>query len=231
MRIPFWKYLGFALYLALYFIVIQGTWNYPPETLRSVLFKLLPLTQLIFAIMSTKLQHTSFPAYRSKIICGLVLSMVGDALLVWRFTLFIPGLLFFALAHICYINAFQLTPLGSAPTIVSCMIPAVASYLVILPGITEGASMCLMVALYSALLFTIVWRSIVYYQTCPGFGSFCACSGAIIFSVSDFLISYDKWRSPIAGAAFYVHATYFMAQMLIATSAVCHEDRARVKQD
>jgi uncharacterized membrane protein YhhN len=182
--------------------------------------------QLVLIVQSTDHVDKAFRRYKTSIMFGLLLSMAGDAMLVWRVSLFIPGLLFFALAHLFYIRAFGFKPYGGGPTAVSCLILLAITFLTVAPVLEDKPVMYLLVLLYCCVIFTMAWRSIVCLQTLPGIGSFCACAGAVLFVASDFIIAYDKFSHTIDGAPLYVNTTYFMAQMMIALSAACYDNPA-----
>ncbi len=147
--------------------------------------------------------------------------------MVWRHDLFLAGLLVFAVAHVFYLRALGLSPTGGGPTAASCLIIAGTAFLILYPGVLKvsGPIMLLPVVMYMALIFTMTWRSVVALQALPGFGSFCACVGAAMFSVSDFLIAFDKWVSEVPRAPLVVMVTYYTAQLGLALSVPCFTGR------
>lgn len=67
-----------------------------------------PLATLWLLLWVGQMPLSAAPArcYRRWIFCGLCLSLLGDILLMLPQGLFVPGLLAFLLAHVCYIIAF-----------------------------------------------------------------------------------------------------------------------------
>ena len=110
--LPYFKILPFVIYVTIYFGMTGADKDYPPEDYKSVLFKLLPMTSLIFMVLSCANQSKEHASFKTKILLGLLFSMAGDACLVWRIKYFIPGLLFFAIAQLIYSFAFEFTPFG-----------------------------------------------------------------------------------------------------------------------
>lgn len=71
--IPFWKLIGFVLYVALFMYVCNAHVDYPEETATSCVFKILPIVQLILIVYSTDLDwlesrlDRGFSHYRSEV--------------------------------------------------------------------------------------------------------------------------------------------------------------------
>ena len=222
--IPFFKLVGFFLYIVVFLYVTEAHQRYPDEKLTSVFFKLLPMCQLLFVVMSTDKndQHKrddGFDNYKKYFTLALMFSMVGDACLVWRVQLFIPGLLFFAVAQALYAKGFGFKPLGSVPTLMSCAIVAGMIYMYLLPGIKEGPRMQGLALMYMLLIFTMGWRAVVQCQWNTNFSTIFGVIGAFVFITSDFIIAYDKWVAELEMSSLMVMATYYTAQMFMALSA------------
>src|ERR1700733_14563430 len=81
------------------------------DTIQKCVFK--PLTMLCIiaiAILQPAAGESDF--YKTVILIGLGLSLVGDICLIFDKQLFLPGLIVFLLAHFCYIAAFYQLPNG-----------------------------------------------------------------------------------------------------------------------
>ena len=116
--LPYSKALPFAIYVVIYFIVTDRHVRYPDEQYWTVIFKLLPTLSLVFMVTSCSSQNSEHAHFKRYIIFGFFFSMAGDACLVWRHKLFIPGLLFFAVAHCTITCAYKMKPFGAWPVFV-----------------------------------------------------------------------------------------------------------------
>lgn len=219
---------GFVVYVAIFFSACNCVFDYPAETLTSAFFKCLPIAHLILVLVSTHFEEgprsnsNEFRTYRKYIMCGLMLSLVGDVFLVWRFSLFIPGLLMFALAHLCYIAALGFVPFGKVTFVVCAAVGA--SFYGYLVGAMEDNVLAVLAGAYTALLLTVLWRGLVYAQTRATLASVCACLGLALFVTSDMLIAVDKWRVRVPLANFYIMVTYYAAQLGLTLSVQFHVD-------
>ncbi|XP_071080304.1 lysoplasmalogenase TMEM86A-like [Haliotis cracherodii] len=210
--IPF--YLSVGAYFALYRPYLQ----YPPETMDAAIVKAIPIWSLAFFIHTTKDSHQTI--YARHFFVGLFFSSLGDMCLIWRETLFIPGMLFFAVAHVCYMLGlatdfnFKRTRCGVFFTLLSMCL-----YLFISSGISSIV-MKVLVLVYQGLIFGVGWLAVehfVYDRT--NSACFGAC-GAALFMFSDCLIGLDKWKFRVPLAEVVIMATYYAGQMCLALSTV-----------
>lgn len=222
--LPYWKIFPFILYVCTcYYVTDIKNKRHMDETWESVIFKAFPVVSLIFIVLSAEHHSRQHLSYIRLVFLGLLLSMGGDACLVWRQKLFLPGLLFFAAAHVFYTFAFGLKPFGGGPTMTSCAVIVGFIYFCLYPHIPDTL-MKVMVLLYSTLIFLINWRSLVLLQNRPNLGSACAFIGSFTFGVSDLLIALDKWGlSTIERPMWWIMLSYFTAQLFIALSAAAYE--------
>ena len=151
----------------------------------------------------------------------MLLSGVGDVILnIDRVGLFIPGLVAFLLAHLCYIGAFatefRFSPVRAIPLgllvvyalvmgfflkeIPSDKLAPVMAYLVIITLMAMG----------SFLLREPAWLISV---------------GAITFMISDTVIAVNKFLVPIPESTLINVSIYYAAQCLIVTGFVFRELR------
>lgn len=220
--VPYFKIIGYLLYVVIFMVMCDGlSGKYPKEEYQSAIYKTLPIVQLIFIVYTTNYEYKHFENYKFNLMLGLLVSMGGDACLVWRFKLFIPGLVFFALAQLCYIRAFGFRPAGIPAGVLSLAI-GVGVYLYLLPYIQEP-QLKFLVLLYDLLIMFMAWRALALYQAVPNIGTFCGCVGAWVFVVSDLTIAVDKWVGEIENAPIIVMCTYYTAQLFIALSAASYK--------
>ncbi|CAD5121852.1 DgyrCDS10319 [Dimorphilus gyrociliatus] len=188
--------------------------GYPEESFRSVFFKLLPMIYLMLAVWA---EHNSKKdkKYSRTILTGLFFSAFGDACLVWRVKLFIPGLLFFSIAHIFYAFAMRFKYLGIKFALISSVVFPLAFHLV---SKIDDFVMKILVFYYCSLIFLIVWRSFVRMSRLHFNSGRYAVIGAIFFGCSDYLIGCDKWIISIPQSSLLIMITYYTAQAFLACS-------------
>ena len=153
------------------------------------------------------------------IVGGLSLSIVGDILLEVPANLFVPGLLAFLLAHLCYIFAFVqrsralhflwLLPFGLwCGGIFVWMLPALLGKKLLFP-----------VAVYVTVICLMMWRAAAALKG-QDRASQVALAGALLFAFSDSCIAVNKFISPFMGARELIIATYWLGQFGIAYSVL-----------
>ena len=218
--LPYFKILPFAIYVTIYFGMTGADKDYPDESYRSVFFKLLPITSLVFMVLSCASQSPEHASRKNRILLGLLFSMAGDACLVWRVKMFIPGLLFFAVAQILYAFAFEFSPFGGMVPFSVCVAACSSIYAYLYAGVEEPV-MKVLVLVYAALIFCMGWRALVRVLREPSPGNICGLVGALLFVASDFLIAVDKFMFPVEFASFRIMMTYYAAQLGISLS-VCY---------
>lgn len=227
--------IPYCTLVAVYFQATNSFVGYPPQTVTTAAIKILPVIWLVLMIWLTApwIQEEKFETKRKFVILGLAISMLGDISLVWRVKLFIPGLLFFAVAQTCYIKAFGFSPKGYAYGLI-CTMTAFAMDSHLLPGVTEGPLMKFLVIMYTALIFTMAWRAMVQAFNRPSAATWVGFLGAVSFICSDFMIALTKWR-PVPQiqerASFYIMLTYYAAQLGISYSVLLAKPTKRLEQN
>ncbi|WP_312236053.1 lysoplasmalogenase [Stenotrophomonas sp.] len=177
----------------------------------------------------------SGPRYRRAVLAGMVLSCLGDIALMLPVDAFVPGLVAFLLAHVCYIIAFRagfragrglwmaVVLLGAfAFTNVTALWPhlpadmrvPVLAYVVVL-------------ALMAMLALARVWAK----PSLPGVSrrsAGWAAGGALLFVASDSLLAWDRFAGGLPMASLLVLGTYYAAQYGIARSVAGRDRSASV---
>lgn len=149
---------------------------------------------------------------------GLAWSLVGDVMLMLD-GLFIPGLVAFLIAHLCYIALFR-QGVGWLPRPAALAVTlgiGAAMYAVLFPGLNavlKGA-----VAAYVVVIGTMAAQAIGRAAVVRDPKSVAVAAGAVLFMVSDSLLALNKFWLPLPLAQFWVLATYYLAQILIAVNA------------
>ncbi|WP_329841515.1 lysoplasmalogenase [Stenotrophomonas sepilia] len=183
-----------------------------------------PATTLLIAAIAWRVRDPAQPSYRRAVLAGMLLSCLGDIALMLPMDAFVPGLVAFLLAHLCYIVAFReglragrgllaasillgafavLNVLGLWPHLPAPMRMPVLAYVVVL------ASM-------AVLALARQWRSpqpAVEARSAPW-----AAVGALLFVASDSLLAWDRFAGGLPLARLLVLSTYYGAQYAIARS-------------
>jgi uncharacterized membrane protein YhhN len=165
--------------------------------------------------------------YRRALAVGLLLSALGDILLMLPRDLFAAGLGAFLCAHIAYLVAFS-EGVGVAPRrgpflVYAAIAAAVLS--VLWPGIPAALRMAVMA--YVAVLAAMAAQAAARWgvlaarvaTTAATRSARLAAMGGAVFVVSDASLAIDRFRWPFAAAPAVVLGTYWIAQTCIALSA------------
>jgi len=155
---------------------------------------------------------------------GLLAGAIGDVCLALP-NAFLSGMLAFAVGHGLYIAAFlQWNRRPALP-----LIPPVAAFcgtglLLMLPG---AGAMAVPLAVYSIAIGIMIWRAAacaLELQTnlLLRWGPL---AGAVLFGFSDTLIGINRFALPLPGSAYAIILTYWLAQVLLAASAIARRDR------
>ena len=155
--------------------------------------------------------------YRGLIAAGLLCSLAGDVLLMVPADLFLPGLVAFLAAHLCYLTAFRSDGGGAGPVglLVLVVLAGAGVLSVLWPSL---GPMRIPVLVYVAVILTMCWMALGRWWVTRAPGSGLAAAGALCFVVSDSLLALDRFRSPIPLSPLLVLGTYYAAQILIASS-------------
>ncbi len=158
---------------------------------------------------------------------GLLLSMVGDILLMLPRERFIPGLVFFLLAHVAYLLGFNTAP---PPLTVAGLI------LVILVVITSGQvgrrilaglaragqhKLKIPIIIYAAVISLMLISALVTltrreWAILP---AFLASGGALLFYLSDTFLAWNRFVDPLPYGRLRVMVSYHLGQALIVLGA------------
>ncbi|MCO6451255.1 MAG: lysoplasmalogenase [Caldilineales bacterium] len=159
--------------------------------------------------------------YQRAIFAGLLLSALADVLLEALAATFLLGLIVFLLAHIAYIVAFTTDSRG---LFIGRALLAYGYGIVIYTILfTRGnlGDLTIPVLFYVIVICTMLWRagSRVGVPDILVFSARAALVGALLFTLSDTLLAYNRFVEPIALARYGVITTYWLGQLGIALSA------------
>lgn len=185
---------------------------------RTWVYILKPLTTLLILVLAVHRGVTyGFDRSVVLIVVGLALSMLGDVFLMLPGDRFIPGLLSFLTAHLCYIAAFTAgRGFGFTPLLVAAFALVGAVLLRLLwPGLREMKGP---VIGYIVVILTMAWQAWERYLAVGGLLALSAGIGALAFTGSDFVLAWQRFRKHFDSARLVVMITYYTAQLLIALS-------------
>lgn len=191
------------------------------QPLLAFVFK--PLTTVLILVHAALRGHGE-PEIRRWILAGLLLSLVGDIALLWPHKGFLPGLVAFLLAHLCYLRAFTRRHRLAQP-----VEPAVIYFLVgalilglmwtELPLPLRWPVLAYVVCLIGMAAQTaVIWRSgQVRGQPRGRARDQVLALGGALFVVSDTLLALNRFVTPVPLSSLAILGTYWAAQWCIAS--------------
>ncbi|KAG9431916.1 lysoplasmalogenase-like protein TMEM86A-like isoform X1 [Apis mellifera carnica] len=208
------KLVPFFKSVSVYFILLAEQ-----PSLLTACFKCLPIISLIVFVLLHGINLSQEYTFSRRILTGLIFSCIGDALLVWP-SCFTPGMCMFALAQIMYISAFGFIPLN---IMLGTILYAMCSLVIytLMPGL--NGILVVGVPVYTILLTTMAWRAISrvqFYKELWTWTKLCSCIGSICFLISDTLLGFHYFHTPLPYSQVSIMLTYYAAQLGIALSAV-----------
>nr|KAI8760873.1 lysoplasmalogenase-like protein TMEM86A [Biomphalaria glabrata] len=211
--VPFFKTVAI-------FFVLFGMEEKP--SIFFCIVKCLPIFSLIVFVLLHGMSFDECYRYSRRILVGLIFSVMGDALLVWKhaYANLELGLLCFAVAQTSYARAFGWRPFkpyaGSVFVAVGlCVYCYLQSYLT---GI-----MVYLAPFYITLICTMAWRAVARVQIYDDLWTWtklCGCAGAVFFLTSDMVIAVNMFAFSVPFAHQIVMLTYYAAQFGISLSVV-----------
>ena len=172
-----------------------------------------PLTMIAIILLAFLNSSASMSFYQKAILAGLVFSMIGDVFLIKDKQFFVQGLFSFLIGHICYIVAFW-----TSPNLPSAIFYAayIAFFLTILWK--HLGKLKIPVIIYSLAIAVMSWMALSRTIENHNHHTLHAFLGSVAFVISDSLLGFNKFKSPVPLAHVWILATYFLAQWLIALS-------------
>lgn len=184
------------------------------------LFK--PLTTLGIFFLALCSKPPVNAKYRQAILAGIVFSLLGDVLLMLPVTLlrheFLLGLLSFLCAHICFLRGLVSDARFAGRTLAFVVVAllGIVNLIVLWPDLP--AAMQIPVVAYVCLLLCMTAQAISRGMELRTADSRLALLGGVFFMLSDCLLAYNRFHSPIAHSPLLVLSSYYLALWLIASS-------------
>jgi uncharacterized membrane protein YhhN len=183
-----------------------------------------PLATLLIAAIVWR-AHAAPPGYRRAILLGMAFSCIGDIALMLPFDAFVPGLIAFLLAHLCYIVAFRAGFRAGRGLLLAAALLAVfaginlAGLWPLLPNDLRIPVVVYVVvlALMATLALARAWANNAATPSAPTSARWAAI-GAVLFVISDSVLAWDRFGGGLPAATLCVLSTYYAAQYCIARS-------------
>lgn len=184
-----------------------------------------PATTLLIAGIAWQAVPALQPGYRRAVLAGMALSCLGDIALMLPLDAFVPGLVAFLLAHLCYIVAFRAGLRAGRGLLAAIGLLggfAAINLLGLWPHLPPP--MRVPVLAYVAVLATMAVLALArHWQRPPADAAQAAsarwaAAGAVLFVASDSLLAWDRFAGGLPLASLLVLSTYYAAQYAIARS-------------
>jgi uncharacterized membrane protein YhhN len=175
-----------------------------------------PATMLALVIAAVLIDPAAGAGARQRwFVAALVLSLVGDVLLMLPREQFVGGLSAFLVAHLCYIAGFWTDGPAAVPLIVAAVVVTVVIGSLgrrILPAVRRrDRSLVGPVAAYMVVIGVMV-------ATALAVGPPVAAVGAVLFAASDSMIAWDRFVGAFAGSGVWIMVTYHLGQAALVVS-------------
>ncbi len=184
-------------------------------------FKPLVMVFAIFFIAINDHSTGTTGTFRSTFIAALTFSLAGDVLLMFP-GYFIPGLVAFLLAHLCYLALFrQGVPwFPSRRALLATLAIGAAVYALLWSGLNPVLKIA--VAAYVVAIALMAAQAVGRATVLREKPATLVAVGAAFFMLSDALLAFNRFVQPLqlAGLAapFWVLSSYYIAQLLIANN-------------
>ena len=177
-----------------------------------------PLATLLILFFAFSSWRSRKDFYSLWITIGLFFSLFGDIALLWPASYFLPGLTAFAVTHFAYLIAFtRYAKFPARPPIwLLYLAMAVASLAFLFPTLPNGLKAP--VILYALLLASMAGQAMGRFFLLKTRPAQLAAIGGTFFLLSDLLLAFDRFRTPLPLASIWILLSYYLAQWLIAQS-------------
>ena len=212
--VRFWQLLSIAL-LVSFALLLRA--DYAGAATQVYLFK--PLSTILVIALAFPAVRGEGDRYALLIAAGLLFSLAGDVFLMLPRDRFVAGLVAFLVAHLCYIGAF--TRDGGFSRHAGSALPLVALGAVLLSLLWPFLGpLRLPVIVYMLVILTMAWQALERSRLDAHDGAWWAAVGGVLFVASDAALALARFRADFTGSRALVLGTYYLAQWMIATSAL-----------
>lgn len=197
-----------ALSIIFFFLVILTI--YVKETGKlNYYFYLKPLTTSILILISAFIYLETESNYQFIILISLLFSLLGDIFLL-KENRFIKGLFSFLLAHIGFTIAFS-SFFGFDIYLPPLLILLVVGFIYFFYLLRDLKEYKIPVLIYFFVIIVMNWQAINPYIIIQNQMFLEIALGSVLFSFSDSIIAYQKFKHSFKGAEFLILSTYWIA--------------------
>ena len=152
--------------------------------------------------------------FHAKLLAALLLCLAGDVFLMFP-GYFIPGLVSFLAAHLCYLALFRqgVRWFPSGRALAATLAAAGVLYAILFPHLPPLLKVA--VAAYALVIALMAAQAIGRATLLRDPAATGVAVGSAFFMLSDALLAINRFAQPLPMAAFWVLATYYVAQFLI----------------
>lgn len=181
-----------------------------------------PLATLLILATAWRASPAVSVAYRRRIAIGMAFSLLGDVFLMLPVDAFVPGLVAFLVAHLCFIRALCGDSRFATPpwALLACVAYGGLNLWALWPTLPEPlhAPVVVYVLVLATMGGQAVGRAIAHARDALAVPAQWAATGALLFMLSDTLLAWNRFRVGIPLATLWVLATYYAALWCLARS-------------
>jgi uncharacterized membrane protein YhhN len=223
-------YMNFTLLaLALIFAVID--WFAVEKKWKSIEYVFKPAVMIVMIIWL--LQNGGFSDWMIWFVFGAVFSLTGDIFLMLSQNFFLAGLISFLLAHISYIAGINTSfpPVTTVGVIIFLLFMVIAwqLYIRLAAGMDskEMHRLKIPVLIYVIIISLMTLSAVItFFRKDWSISSAALISGgAMLFYISDSILAWDRFVSPISHGRLKTMVTYHLAQAGILIGAATNFSR------
>lgn len=180
-----------------------------------------PATTLLIAAIAWQARPAASPSYRRAMLLGMLLSCAGDIALMLPVDAFVPGLVAFLLAHVCYIVAFRAGLRAGRGLMAAFVLLGAFATLNVL-GLWSHLPVPMRIPVLASMAVLALARAWAgpHAPAPESCSARWAAVGAVLFVASDSLLAWDRFAGGLPLASLLVLSTYYAAQYAIARSVV-----------
>jgi uncharacterized membrane protein YhhN len=183
-----------------------------------------PATDLLILVAVWRVVEPGNAAYRHAILAGLLLSLIGDVLLMLPKTVlglgFEYGLGSFLFAHLFFLRAYtrDASLFGKPGPLLFLLTLCAGNLLVLWPSIAPALHLPILA--YMMCLVGMCAQSASRALSLRTKASRTAACGALAFLLSDILFAYNQFHAPVPASALLILGSYYLAIYWIALSVL-----------
>jgi uncharacterized membrane protein YhhN len=213
------------LFFALAFVLAGIEWAAEVKKRQRVIYICKP--GVMIALLIWVFMNGGFSGAMLWFVLGLFFSLAGDVLLMLPSNQFIPGLIAFLIAHLCYIAGLnQSPPALNLPNLILAILIIITLALFIRRISAELSARRLERLIRPVLVYAIVISVMLFSAlatlTSPEWKATQAllvAAGAMLFYISDMLLAWNKFVGPTPHGRLMNISAYHLGQMLLVLGA------------